>query len=38
MKKIVERIENKVIAKYGFENKRTIITFAITDKIRKVVK
>ena len=36
--KIIERLENGVIAKYGFENKRTIAVFRVTDILRKIVK
>ena len=32
---MIERIENAVIAKYGFENWRTILIFSITEKFHK---
>lgn len=36
MKKLIEKIEDNAIAKYGFENKKTIIIFTITEKLRKI--
>ena len=33
---MLERIENKVIRKYGFENHLTIVVFKVTDFLRKV--
>ena len=34
----IEKIENRVIRKYGFENKRTIITFNVTGFLRRFIK
>lgn len=36
MKNIIEAIENKTIESYGFEAKRTIITFKATEILRKI--
>ena len=36
MMKLIEAMENKTIKKYGFEAKRTIITFKITELLRKL--
>lgn len=33
MKKIIEKLENKAIRKYGFESKRTILIFKIAEKL-----
>ncbi len=38
MKNLIENMENKVIRKYGFENKKTILVFTITEKLRRLVK
>jgi len=35
---MLQRIENKVIEKYGFENKITIFTFKVTEILRRVTK
>ena len=34
----IEKIENKVISKYGFENRKTILTFKATEILRRVIK
>ena len=38
MKAIIERIENTTIENYGFESKRTIRIFRVTEILRKLVK
>lgn len=38
MKNLVEKIESKVIRKYGFENRKTIFVFRVTEIIRKIEK
>lgn len=38
MKNIIEAIESKTIESYGFEAKRTIITFKATEVLRKIFK
>ena len=37
MMKLIEAMENRTIKKYGFEAKRTIITFKITELLRKLL-
>ena len=32
---MIERLQNKVIRRYGFENWRTILIFKITEKFSK---
>ena len=34
--KFIEKIENKTIHKYGFENKKTIFVFKATEILRKI--
>lgn len=38
MKKIIEKLENKAIRKYGFESKATILIFRITNILRIACK
>lgn len=38
MKTKIENLENKVIRKYGFENKKTILTFKFTEFLRKIFR
>lgn len=33
---MISKIENYVIRKYGFENKKTIVVFKITEILRKI--
>ena len=35
---MIEKIENYVIKNYGFENWKTILTFKITDIMRRYIK
>jgi hypothetical protein len=35
MRKIINILENSAIRRYGFENRRTILTFRLTDLMRK---
>lgn len=37
-KKMIEKIENAVIRKYGFENKITIWVFRFTEILRRLAK
>jgi hypothetical protein len=32
---MLQKLENKVIEKYGFENKKTILVFKITEILRR---
>lgn len=34
----IENIENKVIRKYGFEHKKTIFVFRVTEILRRFAK
>lgn len=36
MMKLIETMEDRAIREYGFEAKRTIITFKITELLRKL--
>ena len=36
--KYIEAIENKMIQKYGFEAKATVVVFHITELARKLMK
>lgn len=38
MKTKIENLENKVIRRYGFENKKTILTFKLTEFLRKIFR
>ena len=35
MRKIINNLENSAIRRYGFEGRRTILTFKLTDLMRK---
>jgi hypothetical protein len=35
MRKIINNLENSAIRRYGFESRRTILTFKLTDLMRK---
>lgn len=37
MMKLIGAMEDRVIRKYGFEAKRTIITFKVTELLRKLL-
>lgn len=37
MMKLIEAMEDRAIRKYGFEAKRTIITFKLTGLLRKLL-
>jgi hypothetical protein len=37
MKKLIEKIENETCTRYGFEAKRTVATFKVTEVIRKAL-
>jgi hypothetical protein len=32
---MLQKLENKVIEKYGFENKKTILVFKVTEILRR---
>ena len=36
MRKLIDRLENTAIRHYGFESRRTILTFKLTDLMRRV--
>ena len=36
MMKLIEAMEDRAIREYGFEAKRTIITFKVTELLRKL--
>lgn len=38
MMKLIEAMEDRVIREYGFEAKRTIITFKVTELLRKLFR
>lgn len=35
MRRIINNLENAAIRRYGFESRRTILTFKLTDLMRK---
>ena len=35
MRKIINNLENSAIHRYGFESRRTILTFKLTDLMRR---
>ena len=38
MMKLIEAIEDRAVRGYGFEAKRTIITFKVTELLRKLCR
>ena len=38
MTKLIQVLENRVIERYGFEAKATILVFRATELLRKIVK
>jgi hypothetical protein len=38
MMKLIEAMEDRAITEYGFEAKRTIITFKVTELLRKLFR
>lgn len=38
MTKLIQVLENKVIRKYGFEAKATVLVFRATELLRKIMK
>ena len=38
MKNLIQKIEDKTIRKYGFEHKKTILIFRMTEILRRLVK
>ncbi len=38
MKQMIEKLEDRTIRKYGFESRKTIFVFKVTEKLRKICK